>query len=228
MTTRVVIALWALTREVNSLQWVVGLSFRLLEAIPKSSFLSDLFNHPAEEGEKSQKFESSAARSMQIKWELSESAPRGCEKLPREPGRSPFYEKVYGKSKLYTTGLGDWHSLKQVQPPCHARSRVLENTCKQVNELAPGLIAWQLQWRVLNSLAAKQIKSEGKLSQVGAIKLQTGLPLFRPMWASSVQCRHWSRHMAKASFIPRDMPGWLTLTKASAATLPRQSARKHL
>ena len=23
--------------------------------------------------------------------------------------------------------------------------------------------------------------------------LQTGLPLFRPMWTSSVQCRHWSR-----------------------------------
>ena len=53
VTTRVVIALWALTREVNSLRWVVGLSFRLLEAIPKSSFLSDLFNHPSEAGEKS-------------------------------------------------------------------------------------------------------------------------------------------------------------------------------
>ena len=28
------------------------LEFRLLEAIPKSSFLSDLFNHPSEAGEK--------------------------------------------------------------------------------------------------------------------------------------------------------------------------------
>ena len=65
---------------------------------------------------------------------------------------------------------------------------------------------------MLNSLAAKQIKSEGKLSQVGAIKLQTGLPLFRPMWASSVQCRHWSRHMAKASFIPH---AWVTNTHKS-------------
>ena len=102
------------------------------------------------------------------------------------------------------------HKSTWVQPPCHAR--VLENTCKQVNELAPGLIAWQLQWRVLNSLAAKQIKSEGKLSQVGAFKLQTGLPLFRPMWASSVQCRHWSRHMAKASFIPH---AWVTNTHKS-------------
>ena len=52
---------------------------------------------------------------------------------------------------------------------------------------------------MLNSLAAKQIRSEDKLSQVGAIKLQTGLPLFRPMWASSVQCRHWSRHMANTA-----------------------------
>ena len=43
----------SLTREVNLLRWVVGLSFRLLEAIPKSSFLSDLFNHPCEAGEKS-------------------------------------------------------------------------------------------------------------------------------------------------------------------------------
>ena len=42
-------------------------------------------------------------------------------------------EQTHGKSKLYTTCLGDWHSQKQVQPPCHAR--VLENTCKQVNEL---------------------------------------------------------------------------------------------
>ena len=31
-------------------------------------------------------------------------------------------------------------------------------------------------------------------------KLQTGLPLFRPMRASSVQCRHWRRHLKKASF----------------------------
>ena len=42
-----------------------------------------------------------------------------------------------------------------------------------------------------------------------SIVLQTGLPLFRPMWASSVQCRHWSRHMAKASFIPH---AWVTNT----------------
>ena len=133
-------------------------------------------------------------------------------------------EQTHGKRKLYTTCLGDKHSQKQVQPPCHAR--VLENTCKQVNELAPGLIAWQLQCRVLNSLAAKQIKSEGKLSQVGAIKLQTGLHLFRPMWASSVQCRHWSRHMAKTSFIPH---AWVTNThKSKCSHLPRQSARKHL
>ena len=73
--------------------------------------------------------------------------------------------------------------------------------------------------------SAKQIKSEGKLSQVGAIKLQTGLPLFRPMWASSVQCRHWSRHMAKASFIPHAR---VTNThKSKCSHLPRQSARKH-
>ena len=51
MTTRVVIALWALTREVNSLRWVVGFSFRSLEAIPKSSFLSELRSHPSEPGE---------------------------------------------------------------------------------------------------------------------------------------------------------------------------------
>ena len=58
------------------------------------------------------------------------------------------------------------------------------------------------------------------------IKLQTGLPLFRPMWASSVQCRHWSRHMVKASFIPQ---AWVTNPyRPSADTLPRQSAQKHL
>ena len=52
--TRVVIALWNLTREVNSLQWVVGLSFRLSKAIPKkkkSLFLSEFRNHPSEPGE---------------------------------------------------------------------------------------------------------------------------------------------------------------------------------
>ena len=42
MTTLVVIALRDLTREVNSLRWVIGLSFRLSEAIPQSSFLSEL------------------------------------------------------------------------------------------------------------------------------------------------------------------------------------------
>ena len=48
--------------------------------------------------------------------------------------------------------------------------------------------------------------------------------LLWPMWASSVQCRHWSRHMEKTSFIPH---AWVTNTKrASAATLPRQSAQK--
>ena len=31
------------------------------------------------------------------------------------------------------------------------------------------------------------------------ISLQIGLRLFQPRWASSVQCRHWSRHMAKAA-----------------------------
>ena len=57
----------------------------------------------------------------------------------------------------------------------------------------------------------------GKLSTLTYLhrtlfKLQTGLPLFRPMWASSVQCRHWSRHMAKASFIPH---AWVTNTHKS-------------
>ena len=33
--------------------------------------------------------------------------------------------------------------------------------------------------------------------------LQTGRPLFRPICTSSVQCRHWSRHMVKTSFIYR-------------------------
>ena len=41
--------------------------------------------------------------------------------------------------------------------------------------------------------------------------LQTGLPLFRNMWASSVQCRHWTRHMKKQALY--HMPGWLTLTE---------------
>ena len=54
--------------------------------------------------------------------------------------------------------------------------------------------------------------ANGLLSQVGAIKLQTGLPLFRPMWSSSVQCRHRSRHVAKASFIPH---AWVTNTHKS-------------
>ena len=36
------------------------------------------------------------------------------------------------------------------------------------------------------------------------VKLQTEQPLFQTMWASSsVQFRHWSRHMEKASFTPR-------------------------
>ena len=50
------------------------------------------------------------------------------------------------------------------------------------------------------------------------------VPLFRPMWASSVQCRHWSRHMAKASFMPY---AWVanTCRTTSADTLPRQSAQ---
>ena len=46
-------------------------------------------------------------------------------------------EQTHGKSKLYTTCLGDQHSQKQVQPPCHAR--VLKNTCKQVMSFAPRL-----------------------------------------------------------------------------------------
>ena len=37
--------------EVNSLRWVVGLSFRLSKAISKSSFLSELCNHPSKPGE---------------------------------------------------------------------------------------------------------------------------------------------------------------------------------
>ena len=51
VTTRVVIALWDLICEVHSLRWVVGLSFRLSAAIPKSSFLSEVHNHPFEPGE---------------------------------------------------------------------------------------------------------------------------------------------------------------------------------
>ena len=51
VTTRVVIASWDLTREINSLRWVVGLRFRLSDSIPKSSFLSELRNHPSEPGE---------------------------------------------------------------------------------------------------------------------------------------------------------------------------------
>ena len=95
VTTRLVITLLALTREVNSLRWVVGLSFRLLEAIPKSSFLSDLFNHPSEAGEKAKN--SNRRRPEVCKSNgSSRNLRRGCEKLPREPGRSPFYEKVYG------------------------------------------------------------------------------------------------------------------------------------
>ena len=94
VTTRVVIALWALTRDVNSLPWVVGLSFRLLEAIPKSSFLSDLFIHPSEAGEKAKN--SNRRRPEVCKSNgSSRNSRRGCEKLPREPGRSPFYKKVY-------------------------------------------------------------------------------------------------------------------------------------
>ena len=97
VTTRVVIALWALTREVNLLRWVVGLSFRSLEAIPKSSFLSKLRNHPSEPGESSHCKNSNRRRPEVCKSNGSSRNPRrGCEKLPREPGRSPFYEKVYG------------------------------------------------------------------------------------------------------------------------------------
>ena len=43
VTTRVVIALWALTREVNSLRWAVGLSFRLIKLFPKARF-SQIFS----------------------------------------------------------------------------------------------------------------------------------------------------------------------------------------
>ena len=35
--------------------------------------------------------------------------------------------------------------------------------------------------------------------------------LFRPIWTSSVQCRHWSGHMEKASSIPQAL--WLTLAE---------------
>ena len=72
---------------------------------------------------------------------------------------------------------------------------------------------------------------------------QTGPPLFRPMWASSVQCRHWSRPMEKASFTKGvlkkytnshkkigviffnapssyHMPVWLTLAHAEQVQTP--------
>ena len=86
-----------------------------------------------------------------------------------------------------------------------------QNTCKQVMSFTqrlksvatPVKSAQQLNRSKLGERPTiEQIKSEGKLSKVGAIKLQTGLPLCRPMWSSSVQRRHWSRHMEKASFTP--------------------------
>ena len=71
VSIRVVIALWALKRKVNSLRWVVGLSFRLLEAISKSSSFSKLPTIPSNR-ERSKIFEPSAASSMQLKWDLFE------------------------------------------------------------------------------------------------------------------------------------------------------------
>ena len=47
--------------------------------------------------------------------------------------------------------------------------------------------------------------------QFQIVWLPTGLPLFRHMWASSMQCRHWSRHMDKQPLY--HMPGWLTLAE---------------
>ena len=49
----------------------------------------------------------------------------------------------------------------------HYHARVLKNTCKQVLSFAQRWREWQLQQRVLNSKADKQIKSESKLRQVG-------------------------------------------------------------
>ena len=42
--------------------------------------------------------------------------------------------------------------------------------------------------------------------------LQTGLPLFQPIWASSVQCRHWTAGTRKKQALYR-MAGWLTLAE---------------
>ena len=50
------------------------------------------------------------------------------------------------------------------------------------NELCPrAKEQGKSKWKVLNSLAAKQIKSEGKWSQFGAFKLQTGVSLDTPV-----------------------------------------------
>ena len=54
--------------------------------------------------------------------------------------------------------------------------------------------------------------------------LQTGLPLFQPVWASLVQSRHWTRHTGNASFIPHAWVDNTCRTGADTCTLPCQSA----
>ena len=47
--------------------------------------------------------------------------------------------------------------------------------------------------------------------------------LFRPMWASSVQGRHWSRHMENASFLPHVWVAYTCRTSADTFAMPECS-----
>ena len=47
--------------------------------------------------------------------------------------------------------------------------------------------------------------------------------LFRPMWALSVQRRHWSRHMEKASFVPHVWVAYTCRTSADTFDMPECS-----
>ena len=104
------------TRSKFVVRWVVGLSFRLLEAIPKCSFPSELRNHPSEPGESIVVAKNSDCWRPEIcKSNGSSQNPRrGCEKLPREPGGSPFCEKVYVNVPCGHTGA----ATENLLPSC--------------------------------------------------------------------------------------------------------------
>ena len=108
--------------------------------------------------------------------------------------------------------IGNIHSLGYDH---HVHRHMPPPSCKFLNHFQPSF-----QEEELSDLRLK-VDSLSKVSKSvincceshwNFILLQTGLPLFRPMWASSVQCRHWSRHMVKASFIPH---AWVTNTHKS-------------